>query len=52
MIRVKILTVWPSDAVKKNPNLIEIRNIFELGKNAQIQIWLNVKYANFIRIKS
>jgi len=52
MIWIEILSVWPSDAVKKNPDLIEIGNIFELGKNATIQIWLNVKQTNFTRIKS
>ena len=38
MVWIEILSVWPNDAVKKYPDLIEIGNIFELGKNATIQI--------------
>jgi hypothetical protein len=52
MIRVKILSVWPGNAVKENPDLIEIGYILELTKNATIQIWLDIENANFIRIKS
>jgi hypothetical protein len=52
MVWIEILSVWPNDAVKKYPDLIEIGNIFELGKNATIQIGLNVKHSNFIHIKS
>lgn len=39
-----VLLVWPRYSAKQDSDTIEVVYVFQLAKNASVQIWFKVKY--------